>query len=81
MEMAIRSVPAFFLFLTLTRFSEPVWPSSKATSVRICFGSPFASKFVLCGHCLVTLISLMVSVDVKHHVYLQDLDFIIIMGT
>ena len=43
--------------------SEPVWPSGKAlvglvsrrTSVRIRFGSPFSSKVVLCGHCLVTL--------------------------
>ena len=28
---------------------------SKGTSVRICFGSPFPSKVVLYGHCLVTL--------------------------
>ena len=42
---------------------EPVWPSGKAlarlvsrgTSVRIRFGSPFSSKAVVCGHCLVTL--------------------------
>ena len=93
---------------------------SRGTSVRIRFGSPFSSKFVVCGHCLATLsltvnetlkrlssqsilmqksgdgvatgiiiislsphlhtsslspfspslISLMVSVDVEHHVYL-----------
>ena len=93
---------------------------SRGTSVRIRFGSPFSSKVVVCGHCLVTLsltinetlkwlstlptlmqgsfwwwqcsdryiislsphlntpfppfspslISLMVSVDVKHHVHL-----------
>ena len=30
-------------------------PVSKRTSVRICFGSTFSSKFVVCGHCLVTL--------------------------
>ena len=41
---------------------EPVWPSGKAlglvsrrTSVRICLGSPFSSKAVVCGNCLVTL--------------------------
>ena len=46
------------------RGSEPVWPSGKAlglvsggTSVRIRFGSPFSSKVVVCGHCLVTLSS------------------------
>ena len=46
-----------------TEVGEPVWPSGKAlvrldrrrTSVRICFGSPFSSKVVVCGHCLVTL--------------------------
>ena len=50
---------------TLHTRSEPVWPSGKAllwlvsiaTSVRICFGSPFTSKIVVCGHCLVTLSS------------------------
>ena len=26
-----------------------------STSVRICFGSPFSSKVVVCGQCLVTL--------------------------
>ena len=43
-------------------FCKPVWPSGKAlgwysrrTSVRIRFGSPFSSKIVVCGHCLVTL--------------------------
>jgi len=42
---------------------EPDWPGGKAfprlvsrrTSVRFHFGSPFSSKFVICGHCLVTL--------------------------
>ena len=42
---------------------EAVWPSgevlvrlvSSGTSVRIHFGSPFSSKVVVCGHCLVTL--------------------------
>ena len=41
---------------------EPVWPSGKrvrlvsgGTSVRIRFGSPFSSKGVVCGHCLVAL--------------------------
>ena len=28
---------------------------SRGTSVRICFGSPFSSKVVVCRHCLVTL--------------------------
>ena len=28
---------------------------NRGTSVRICFGSPFSSKVVVCGHCLVTL--------------------------
>ena len=28
---------------------------SRGTSVRIRFGSPFSSKVVVCGHCLVTL--------------------------
>ena len=48
--------------LRYSYFSEPVWPSGKAvrlvsgrTSVRIRFGSPFSSKVVVCGHCLVTL--------------------------
>ena len=27
----------------------------RLTSVRICFGSPFSSEIVVCGHCLVTL--------------------------
>ena len=42
--------------------SELVWPSgrllrlvSRATSVRIRLDSPFSSKVVVCGHCLVTL--------------------------
>ena len=42
---------------------EAVWPSgevlvrlvSSGTSVRIHFGSPFSSKVVVCGHCLVTV--------------------------
>ena len=42
---------------------EPAWPSSKALvrlvsrgiSVRIRFRSPFSSKIVVWGHCLVTL--------------------------
>ena len=38
---------------------ESVWPGgrqlSRGTSIRICFGSPFSSKSVVCGHCLVTL--------------------------
>ena len=42
---------------------DPVWPGGKAlgfcwsrgTSVRIRFGSPFSSKVVVWGHCLVTL--------------------------
>ena len=36
---------------------ELVWPSGMAlgTSVPIRFGSPFSSKVVVCGHCLVTL--------------------------
>ena len=106
----------FALFHYVSRFGLAV---SRGTSVRICFGSPFSSQVVVCGHCLVTLsltlnetlkwlsslptlmqksfwwwqcsdryivflfphlhtpfrpfspslISLMVSVDVKHHVY------------
>ena len=50
----VRSCPA--------HVCEPVWPSGKAfrlvnrgTSVRIHFGSPFSSKVVVCGHCLVPL--------------------------
>ena len=47
----------------LCRDCDPLWPSGKAlgwsalkgTSVRIHFGSPFSSKVVVCGHCLVTL--------------------------
>ena len=42
---------------------EPAWPSSKALvrlvsrgiSVRFRFGSPFSSRIVIYGHCLVTL--------------------------
>ena len=51
---------------------EPVWPSGKAsvrlvsrgTSVRIHFGSPFPSKSVVCGHCLVTL---SLTINETHH--------------
>ena len=59
-------VHSFWGVLGLLCFSEPVWPSGKAlrlvrtvrslftrTSVRICFGSPFSSETVVCGHCLV----------------------------
>ena len=35
------------------KLCEPVWPSGKAVPIR--FGSPFSSKVVVCGHCLVTL--------------------------
>ena len=54
----------FRLFKCLTRCGccELIWPSGKAlrlvsrgTSVRIRFGSPFSSKVVVSGHCLVTL--------------------------
>ena len=39
-----------------TSTGESVWPSGKALGkIRICFGSPFSSKFLACGHCLVTL--------------------------
>ena len=56
--------------------SELVWPSGKAgkQKVRVRFVSPFSSKVGVCGHCLVTL-PLMVSVDVKHHVYLPFMRF------
>ena len=37
---------------------------SRGTSVRIHFGSPFSSKVVICGHCLVTL-SLTINVTLK----------------
>ena len=36
----------------VSRFGKLV---SRGTSVRIRFGSPFSSKVVVCGHCLVTL--------------------------
>ena len=117
-------------FICLSDISDLLWTGlakrwcirlvSRGTSVRIRFGSPFSSKVVVCGHCLVTLsltineilkwlsllpifmqgsfwwwqcsdryiyspsppplyplhavspslISLMLSVDIKHHVYL-----------
>ena len=50
---------------------EPVWPSGKA-SVRIRFGSPFSSKVVVCGHCLVTL-SLTIYETLKRHLSLPIL--------
>ena len=34
---------------------ESVWPRGKAEGPRVCFGCPFSSKVVVCGHCLVTL--------------------------
>ena len=37
---------------------------SRGTSVRIRFGSPFSSKVVVCGHCLVTL-SLVINETLK----------------
>ena len=37
---------------TVSRFDLAV---SRGTSVRIRFGSPFSSKVVVCGHCLVNL--------------------------
>ena len=42
----------------MSRFGLAVRPLrlvSRGTSVRIRFGSPFSSKLVVCGHCLVTL--------------------------
>ena len=60
-----RVLPAsdnYKLCLGYTYTREPFWPSgktlgwyAKGTSVRICFGSPFSSKVVVCGHCLMTL--------------------------
>ena len=38
-----------------SRFGLAVRLVSRGTSVRICFGSPFSSKVVVCGLCLVTL--------------------------
>ena len=35
------------------RFGLAVRLVSRGTSVRIRFGSPFSSKVVVCGHCLV----------------------------
>ena len=49
------------VWLPIWRGSEPVWPTGEAVgwyrgaSVRIRFCSPFSSKVVICGHCLVTL--------------------------
>ena len=48
---------------TLYALREPVWPSGKALGSEAeghqfesaHFGSPFSSKVVVCGHCLVTL--------------------------
>ena len=42
------------LALVVRGFCEPVWPSGKAFRLES-FGSPFSSKVVFCGHCLVTL--------------------------
>ena len=39
----------------VNRFGLAVRLVSRGTSVRIRFGSPFSSKAVVCGHCLVTL--------------------------
>ena len=39
----------------VSRFGLAVRLVSRRTSVRFCFGSPFSSKIVVCGHCLVTL--------------------------
>ena len=39
----------------VSRFGLAVRVVSRGTSVRIYFGSPFTSKAVVCGHCLVTL--------------------------
>ena len=39
----------------VSRFGLAVRLVSRGTSVQIRFGSPFSSKFVVCGHCLVTL--------------------------
>ena len=41
--------------LTLLLLRDTLQPASdRETSVRIRFGSPFSSKIVGCGHCLVT---------------------------
>ena len=40
--------------LTVSRFGLAVRLVSRGTSVRIRFGSPFSSKVVVCGHCLMT---------------------------
>ena len=37
------------------RFGLAVRLVSRGTLVRTCFSSPFSSKIVVCGHCLVTL--------------------------
>ena len=39
----------------VSQFGLVVRLISRGTSVQICFGSPFSSKVVVCGHCLVTL--------------------------
>ena len=43
--------------LCVRRFGLAVrrWAGKQKDSVRICFGSPFSSEVVVCGHCLVTL--------------------------
>ena len=41
--------------LVYSRFGLAVRLGSRGSSVRIRFGSPFSSKVVVCGHCLVTL--------------------------
>ena len=44
-----------FKKILVSRFGLGVRLVSRGTSVRIRFGSPFSSKVVVCGHCLVTL--------------------------
>ena len=40
--------------LCVRRFDLAVrrWAGKQKDSVRICFGSPFSSEAVVCGHCL-----------------------------
>ena len=65
---------------------DPLWPSGKAlgwqalrgTSVRIRFGSPFSSKFVVCGHRLATL-SLTINEPLKMALIAADLNAEVIL--
>ena len=43
------------VLLPVSQFGLAIALISRRSSVRICFGSPFSSKVVVCGHRLVTM--------------------------